>query len=206
MPRIESRRRGDRQRAHDCCTPWLVEYFEERSRYLDRYLAEIRPAPIVRQDEEKRLLAAARGGDDQARKKVIESYLALTAHLALKHSPADADGLDAIQEANLVLIRLIEDPVVPDVAEALPGAVHKAVRRFVEWTPPIPVRTRVRYVGPPLAARHPRLPPLIAGQVGTVEGFKKDEDLIVVNWDELFGTWSVPLADLEILYGKTTPR
>lgn len=176
-----------------------VEYFEERRRYLDQYLAEIRPAAIVRQDEEKALLAAARGGDEQAKKRAIESYLALTAHLALKFSPADVDGLDVIQEAQLALIRLIDDPTVSEVAHVLPAAVHDAVRRVVEWTPPIPVGTRDRYIGPPLSGPHPRLPPLIAGQVGSVEGFSKDDDTIVVEWDQLFGTWFVPLTNLEFL-------
>ncbi|MGH2556599.1 MAG: hypothetical protein ACRDHO_12900 [Actinomycetota bacterium] len=180
-----------------------MEFFEERRRYVDQYLEEIRAAPIARKDEEKALLAAARGSDKLARKRVIESYLVLTAHLALRFSPADADGVDAIQEANIALIRLIENPAIPEVAGALPVAVHDAVRSFVEWLPPLPVGTRVRYIGPPLYKPIPQLPPLLPGEVGAVWGFEKDQ-MITVEWDQHFGLTSVPLGDLEILNGEAT--
>lgn len=87
---------------------------------LELYLRELKSAPPLAPDEEETLLAKARNeGDRVAKKRVVTSYLARTAEIALRIRPGRLPPLDAIQEANLVLIRVIEDPFVRKPRRAL---------------------------------------------------------------------------------------
>lgn len=91
--------------------------------YLDEYLAEVSALPVPDEGTEAALLSDARGGDDAAKKRVIEGLLLLTANAAKVAHPPGMSGLDAIQEANLVLVRIVEDPAVAKPRAVLAQAV-----------------------------------------------------------------------------------
>lgn len=91
---------------------------------LALYLQEARKLPQIAEADERDLLARARAGDRAARKAVTESYLELAAMLALKHRPPGMREIDAIQEANVVLMRLIDGSADRPAAE-LPDAVRR---------------------------------------------------------------------------------
>ena len=160
---------------------------------VERYLAEISSAPRVDRNEEAVLLQQARSGDDRARKRLIESYLNETANLALDACPPSLDRLDAIQEANVALVRLIETTEEDDLAAALPEAVRSAIRRALD--PPVPIGIRVRYRGPDMVASEIPEGMLRPGAVGTVLGFIEHE-LVIVDWDEVVSI-PVPVEHLE---------
>lgn len=96
------------------------------------YLREARKLPAIPETEEKELLARARAGDRAARRTLVDSYLELAAMLALKFRPPGIRELDAIQEANIVLLRLIEGGGERPAAE-LADAIR---RRMEELAPP----------------------------------------------------------------------
>ena len=69
-------------------------------------------------------LNRSRSGDKEATKTVIEALLRPTAHLALElASETQRDELDAVQEANLVLMHLVEGDD-PTVSDRLGGAIR----------------------------------------------------------------------------------
>lgn len=76
---------------------------------LAGYLAEVRSAPILTRQRELELRRTARAGDAAARTALIEGYLELAAMLALRLAPEWMRPLDAIQEANVVLVRMMEE-------------------------------------------------------------------------------------------------
>ena len=98
---------------------------------LAAYLREVRELPVLGQGEEGDALARSRtrAGDETARRRLIEGYLELTALLAIRLAPDGMRPLDAIQEANLVLIRLVDDTAVTRLAARLTDAI---VERFDE--------------------------------------------------------------------------
>jgi DNA-directed RNA polymerase sigma subunit (sigma70/sigma32) len=73
---------------------------------VQEYLQDVRGRSKVLSDESV-LLARAREGDKPARQMLITSYLALAAEIALRLAPARLEQLEAIQEANLVLMRVV---------------------------------------------------------------------------------------------------
>lgn len=73
--------------------------------------------------EEREGLKRGREGDESARRRVMEGHLELTALLALRLTPNWMRPLDAVQEANLVLIRLIDDASVDHPAARLTDAL-----------------------------------------------------------------------------------
>jgi DNA-directed RNA polymerase sigma subunit (sigma70/sigma32) len=83
------------------------------------YLSEVRQLPLLTFTEEREGLQRAREGDESARRRVIEGHLELAALLALRLAPTWMRPLDAVQEANLVLIRLIDDTSVDHPAARL---------------------------------------------------------------------------------------
>src|SRR5438309_10068136 len=98
---------------------------------LAAYLRDVRDLPVLGQGEEGDALARSRTrpGDQRARKRLIEGHLELTALLAIRLAPGRMRPLDAIQEANLVLIRLVDDPSVTRLAARPPDAL---LERFDE--------------------------------------------------------------------------
>jgi hypothetical protein len=79
---------------------------------LGEYLSEVRSLSSTSEAERANWLALARGGDATARKRYIESLLLEAA-------------TDAIQEANVVLVDLVDDSQLPDPATALVEAVRR---------------------------------------------------------------------------------
>jgi hypothetical protein len=91
---------------------------------LTLYLQEVsRNQPLSKGDEED-LLHRGRGGDPTALRKVIESYLAQTAEIAIETAPPGMDRLEAIQHANTVLISLVADSSVAYPSQVLEDAVR----------------------------------------------------------------------------------
>jgi hypothetical protein len=81
----------------------------DESPTVHRYITEVRRIPPLTRAEEVSLVAAARDGDEVAKSKAIQGNLELAAVLALRFAPAWLDAVKAIQEANLVLLRAVED-------------------------------------------------------------------------------------------------
>lgn len=98
---------------------------------LADYLSEVRQFPLLTLTAEREGLKRAREGDEPARKRVIEGHLELTALLALRLAPEWLRPLDAVQEANIVLVRLIDDPSVAHPAARLTDAL---LAHFAEVT------------------------------------------------------------------------
>ena len=104
-----------------------------RSRHAERmpsdgdllalYLAEIRQYPLLTLTEEREGLKRAREGDEPARKRVVEGHVELTALLALRLAPDWMRPDEAVQEANIVLVRLIDDASVDRPAVRLTDAL-----------------------------------------------------------------------------------
>ena len=91
------------------------------------YLEEIRAGWFVVEDEPA-LLAKARIGDKEARQVLVRSYLPMAADLGLRLAPPGLPHLDAVQEANLVLMRL-----VAGASESLALQLAPAIRdRFAQ--------------------------------------------------------------------------
>lgn len=87
---------------------------------LEQYLAEVETFSRRNQPELARLLGSARAGDAEAKKVVVESMLFDVARIAVGHSrPRWARDVDKIQEANVVLLRAVDDPGVDDLLAAL---------------------------------------------------------------------------------------
>jgi hypothetical protein len=91
---------------------------------LGEYLSEVRSLPIASAAERASGLALTRGGDAAARKRYIESLLLEAATVATDECPQGIRPLDAIQEANVVLVHLVDDSQVPDPANVLIDAVR----------------------------------------------------------------------------------
>lgn len=90
---------------------------------LDVYLAEIETVPELSSAAEKSLIELARKGDRNAKKKLVEAHLRWAAILADLLKPDTVSPIDAIQEANLVLMRLIDREDVESIGSELGNAV-----------------------------------------------------------------------------------
>lgn len=97
---------------------------------LALYLAEVRKLPLLTPAEERDALKRAREGDEAARRRVIEGYLELTTLLALRLAPEGMRPLDAVQEAHVVLFRLVDDASVENPAARLTDAILALFRRL----------------------------------------------------------------------------
>jgi hypothetical protein len=85
----------------------------DREFVLSEYLEEVRAKSAVLANEPL-LLERALSGDKEARQAVIVSHLSLAAELGLRLASPELEPLRAIQEANLVLMRVVaagESPV-----------------------------------------------------------------------------------------------
>ena len=95
---------------------------------LKQYLAEIRRQSLIPIDE-RQLMKAAREGDAQARQQLIESYLPVAAEIGLRLARPTMEPLDAVHEANIVLLRLIDAGVEKPAVELGP-AIEKHFATF----------------------------------------------------------------------------
>ena len=79
---------------------------------LETYLKEVLAAskPI---DGEQAALESARDGDVDARKRIIQSYLYRAAEIGMSLAPSKLSRMDAVQEANLVRMCLVERGINP---------------------------------------------------------------------------------------------
>ena len=75
---------------------------------LGLYLAEVDLYAPLDDEQEERLARLAAGGDEEAKHDLVKSRLRSAADLALRTAPPSFPPLDAIQEANLVLIKVVE--------------------------------------------------------------------------------------------------
>jgi DNA-directed RNA polymerase sigma subunit (sigma70/sigma32) len=99
--------------------------------HLGDYLEKVREIPLLAPGEERECLKRAREGDESARRRLIESYLEVTALLVLRLAPDWMRPLDTIQEGNIVILRLVDDASVADPAARLSDAL---VAHFAEVT------------------------------------------------------------------------
>jgi len=97
--------------------------------HLAEYLNEVGRLPRLSPGDEPQLLLRGAEGDHDARKRVIEGNLEVAARLALRLAPHWMRPLDAVQEANLVLVRLVEDGVGGQPADRLS---EELVRHYAE--------------------------------------------------------------------------
>ena len=81
---------------------------------VEEYLADVRATSVVLPNEAE-LRRRARAGDKAVCKELITSYLSLAAELGLRLAPNRLTELEAIQEANLVLMRVVTDEESPAV-------------------------------------------------------------------------------------------
>jgi DNA-directed RNA polymerase sigma subunit (sigma70/sigma32) len=90
---------------------------------LKAYLDEARAAESVIQDEPA-MLELARSGDVEAQQTLIRAYLYRAATTALRLAPEGMAGLDAIQEANVLLKKVVTKAPGPSVARDLEAAIR----------------------------------------------------------------------------------
>ena len=76
---------------------------------LATYLAEVSRFKPFELADEQRLARWAGEGDTESRDRLVQTYLERAARLARELAPPSMPTLDAIQEANIVLVRAIEE-------------------------------------------------------------------------------------------------
>src|SRR5687768_2844631 len=119
-------KRRVRNRAAKTGEPYSTarQHLATEAELLETYLADVRTYPPVTEPEERALLTRARAGDADAGRAVVTAHLARTADLAIALAPgAGLLELDAVQEANLVLLELVESD-----HPTLSGVLDEAVR------------------------------------------------------------------------------
>ena len=114
--------------------PIIVPNMDNDENAVAKWLEVVRAIPPLRPVDEPDVLAAARrGGDDEAShaagQRAIEGYFQVTTLLAMHLAPVGVDPMKAIEEAHLVLMRLVFDPTVPSPVVALTPAL---VRHYAE--------------------------------------------------------------------------
>ena len=83
----------------------------------------MRDLPLLSRADESSILAVARTGDELARRQVLQGNLELAAVLALRLAPPWLAWLDAMQEANLVLLQTVDDDSVAVPATCLASRI-----------------------------------------------------------------------------------
>ncbi|MEO7802958.1 MAG: Clp protease N-terminal domain-containing protein [Actinomycetota bacterium] len=86
---------------------------------LRDFRAEAAGQPKIANKDLAKTIRRAREGDRSARQALIKHYLADAAALAMKHRPKSISPLQAVQEANLILMKLATDPPTLDVGSIL---------------------------------------------------------------------------------------
>lgn len=95
----------------------------DEERVLDRYLEEARAHSFAPPDEFA-LIDRASSGDTEARRTLVTAYLGSAADIGLRLAPPGVSRFKAVQEANLVLLRLVCEPG-PKVTERLEPAIRE---------------------------------------------------------------------------------
>ena len=107
----------------------MEEWDNQREDWLLKdYLAKIRSQSLIPYDESQ-LINAAGEEDAKARDQLIRSYLYITALIGLRLARPTMKPHDAIQEANVVLLRLIDTGVEKPAVELGP-AIEKHFATF----------------------------------------------------------------------------
>ena len=104
----------------------LVDYLTQVKRYAGQVPARRRA-----------LLSQARAGHLDARQRYIDCLLHEAATISLRERPSWMPELDAVQEANLVLVRLVDNPEVADPQREIQAAVRAHFSSLSE-TPAFP--------------------------------------------------------------------
>jgi hypothetical protein len=89
---------------------------------LHKYINEVRDAECMLENE-LAMLESAQIGDKQAQKTLIQTYLYRTAEITLRLAPEGMDKLNALQEANIVLQRLVMQAPKPSMGHHLEMAI-----------------------------------------------------------------------------------
>lgn len=98
---------------------------ENEDDMLMLYLREWNRRPRLSAGVERSLLRRGRRGDGEALRRVIESYLYRAATIAIERAPSEVRRSDAIQAANTVLIRLVEDRTIQEPGSVLETAIEQ---------------------------------------------------------------------------------
>lgn len=67
------------------------------------YLEEMALIPVLEAEEEKKVLALAAEGDKEAKKRLVEGYLAKAAQMVKEYEGRELPMSDVVQEANVAL-------------------------------------------------------------------------------------------------------
>lgn len=98
---------------------------------LDTYLREVRRYADVPPERREELFRLARSGDGRAKVDLVRACLLETAQVVLDARRPDwMLALDAVQDANLVLMRLVDDPAITHAGE-LPAALEARIRQHL---------------------------------------------------------------------------
>ena len=68
--------------------------------FYEMYLEEMALIPVLEAEEEKKVLALAAEGDKEAKKRLVEGYLAKTAQMVKEYEGRELPMSDVVQEAN----------------------------------------------------------------------------------------------------------
>ena len=130
FPVRNDQRSGRRLTRHRSKVPPLGEWQHDHvtDDELSRYLAEIAAFETPSAETEAAWLVDARKGDQVARDKIVEGLLQLAADSAKAVRPPGVSEIDAIQEANVVVTRLVDDPEVANPRAALAEAIDGHLR------------------------------------------------------------------------------
>ncbi len=85
---------------------------------LNKYLEEALAAELLLENE-LAVLESARTGDVEAKHTLVQAYLFRTAEIGFRLAPEGMDKLNAVQEANIVLVRLVTRAPEPSIAHHL---------------------------------------------------------------------------------------
>ncbi len=91
--------------------------------FYEMYLEEMALIPVLEAEEEKKVLALAAEGDKEAKKRLVEGYLAKTAQMVKEYEGRELPMSDVVQEANVALTA---------AAAAYDGSQKWEVRQAVE--------------------------------------------------------------------------
>lgn len=92
------------------------------------YLDQVRQLPLVATDQLPALRDRALAGDTDAGKLVVQCHLEVAALLAWHLRPSSLAPIDAVQEANVILVRLVNDPTCDVPTLDLASALHRHFR------------------------------------------------------------------------------
>ena len=71
--------------------------------FYEMYLEEMALIPVLEAEEEKKVLALAAEGDKEAKKRLVEGYLAKAAQMVKEYEGRELPMSDVVQEANVAL-------------------------------------------------------------------------------------------------------